>query len=182
MTKLNVCKKVVELGGEIFCHASPVITEERVNVYEFMYDYFVGRKQYLESQGFKVRGLIKAGGTDAISGNDTILGWLRKYYDYSDFNGTYAEVYPHLAKTRWSISNGGSLSTIKSKINECETNKTWVSAFFHTLDGTEGIMTESVLREFLDYVASKNIEVLAYSTAHDKYASTKLEEMIKALN
>ena len=83
MSVKEVCDRVVILGGEILAHnSSPVINVTNQYDYDFMHKYFITTKKQLEVNGYNVRGIIRAGGTGAISGTPEIEKWLIGNYEY----------------------------------------------------------------------------------------------------
>ena len=166
-----IMQKVVENGGEIFSHNVDVVTIENQYDYDFMYNYYTNSKKILTDNGFNVRGLIKAGGEGAINSTIEIEKWLILNYDYSN-QGTainYSHNREYLNKP---------VNTIKNIISNAITNKRWVQFYGHTLSGQEGYISESNLREILQYCKDNNVDIVTYSYIFDNYSSTKLENMI----
>ena len=166
-----IMQKVVENGGEIFSHNIDVVTIENQYDYDFMYSYFTNNKKILTDNGFNVRGLIKAGGEGAIDKTTEIEKWLLLNYDYSN-QGT-AVNYSHDR-----IYLNQPVNTIKNIISDAITNKKWIQLYGHTLTGQEGYISESNLREILQYCKDNNVDIVTYSYIFDNYSSTKLENMI----
>lgn len=86
-TNLDYMKLCVQNGGEIVCHSAPWISETNKNDFDTMYQYFYKNKKELESYGFKIRGIFKAGGNTAIfnTADPVIDAWAVHYYDFGDF-------------------------------------------------------------------------------------------------
>lgn len=95
-TNLDYMRLCVAAGGEIICHYTDQITTSNVDDFDFLNKYFRGNKKELESYGFMVNGIHKAGGEGYISGRDKrIDSWATMYYEHGDLFG-YA--YPYLAE------------------------------------------------------------------------------------
>lgn len=95
-TNLDYMRLCVAAGGEIICHNTDQITTSNVDDFDFLNKYFRGNKKELESYGFTVNGIHKAGGEGYISGRDKrIDSWATMYYEHGDLFG-YA--YPYLAE------------------------------------------------------------------------------------
>lgn len=79
-TVLQTCLKTQNNGGEILTHNSFVI-DANSNSQDY-FEYFVTSKRTLEQNGLKVKGIIKAGGGTDDPSIETVLTYLRSYYDY----------------------------------------------------------------------------------------------------
>lgn len=79
-TVLQTCQKTVANGGEILAHNTlPLESDATAQEY---FDHFVTTKMTLENAGFKVRGIIKAGGSTSDPDSETVMKYLRSFYDY----------------------------------------------------------------------------------------------------
>ena len=174
-TVREVCKDVETYGGEILVHNLNTVNKNNQYDYNYMYNMFAEQKYKMINEGFNIRGIILSGGSDAIAGNSTTESWCKKYYDYSDAYGTKA---PYLNIRKRLMD---SVETDKIAIDNAEKNKTWISFVAHTIDGTEGCLNETTIREILSYCKTKNIEVTTYSYIYDNFSSTNLEKRLIAL-
>ena len=176
MTMQEVLTQAVEDGGEILVHnSSPTVTIESQYDFEFMYSYFIQAKENLEEAGFSPRGIIRAGGSEAINRSEEIDRWLIGNYEYANM-GT-------LPQYNWDRSNTTSgLDGIKTKIDTAAANHTWVSFRCHGLDAYqsgEAMSDESKLREILTYCQNLDVEVVTCGYIFDHFGSSVLEELIK---
>lgn len=173
----DVCKYVQNNGGEILSHSYTVITNDNVNDFDIMYDQFSNNKRLLTEAGLNVNGIILAGGTGEISNSITDM-WARKYYNYSDRYGDslpYNQARTNIAKT--------TLANLKTLIDNCVTNKTFLPLSFHgladygiTTDGTSAYLNgfttndlEAILDYIKTYVDNNQLEVVRYSYVYDTF-------------
>lgn len=182
MYMYEVVEKVVQNGGETMAHNSVVINRENQYDYDVMWNYFVYTKQRLEnwlSRTGPIRGIIRAGGSNQISSSREIERWLYANYEYSDLgNHPEMECY-HLNR----VNINQPLATIKSLIDDCERNKTWLRFYGHDYDygGGTTLTGEQDLMDILDYVASKNVGVATFAHMYDTFRSTQAEENVRNL-
>ena len=171
MRMKDILVKVQNNGGEIFSHNASVVNIENQYDYDFMYNYYTKNKKILVENGFNVRGLIGAGGTGAITKTKEIEKWLILNYDYANQGSAinYSHVREYLNQP---------INTLKNIVNNAITNKKWVQFYGHTINGSEGQLTESNLRQLLQFCKDSNVDVVTYAHIFDNYSSTKLENMI----
>ena len=169
MTRKAVCDRVVALGGEILSHNGAVINQERQYDYDFMYNYFVQTRKDLEANGYKVRGIIRAGGTGSISHTPEIEKWLIGNYEYSN-QGTAI----NYSQDRANIASG--VDAAKTLILNAYNNHTWAKFMGHGIASTTSGNQISVsdLREILSYCQTLGIAVVNYSDMFDNFSSSKL--------
>ncbi len=172
MTMQEVLTQAVADGGEVLVHnRGPAITEESQYDYEFMYGYFVQSKQDLINAGFRPRGIIRAGGANAILRSPEIDRWLIGCYEYANM-GT-------LPQYNWDrVDTNGDLSAMKEAIDRAYTDHTWVVFMCHGLDAYhhgEAMSDESRLREILTYCQTKGINTVTCSYIFDHYSSSTTE-------
>lgn len=168
MSVKDVCQRVVTLGGEVMSHYNQVVNVTNQYDKTFMYKYFVDTKQVLENNGFVVRGLIRTGGTGAISRTPEIERWLIGNYEYSN-QGTAV----NYAQDRVNITT--TMSSLKSQIASAYNNHTWIKIMGHGIaDETGGNnISESDLREILDYCVTLGIDVVTYADIFDEFSSSQ---------
>lgn len=96
-TNYDYMQLCLAAGGEIICHSDAWLTNSNAEDFDTLYKYFVINKEMLESYGFTVHGIFKAGGDGAINTPDSrIDSWAIYYYDYGDTFGSnfpYAFMY-----------------------------------------------------------------------------------------
>ena len=89
-TNYDYMQLCIAAGGEIICHSDVWLTNSNAEDFNTLYKYFVTNKEELESYGFTIHGIFKAGGDGSISNADSrIDAWAAYYYDYSDTFGYY---------------------------------------------------------------------------------------------
>ena len=174
MKMKDILTKVQENGGEIFSHNDEVVNATNQYDFDFMYGYYVNNKKILEDNGFKVRGLISAGGNGSVTKTDEIEKWLILNYDYSNQG-----VAGNYDKGRVNLNQP--LDTVKQLITDAKNNKLWVSFMAHTLSGQEANITEANLREWLQHCKDIGVDVVTYAHVFDNYSSTKLENLLATI-
>ena len=176
MLKSEIMRVVVSNGGEILAHnTSPVVDVTNQYDYDFMYGYFVKCKKAIEDAGFKVRGIIKAGGTGAISGTPEIERWLIGNYEYSNIGS--AENYN---KIRININQP--LDDLKASIQDAYTNHTWLRIVGHGYGAEhlgDYLPDEAALEAILDYCNTLGITVCTYAYIFDNFSSSAFLESLK---
>lgn len=177
MSMREVMHKAVGLGGEIMAHNSEVITAENQYDYEFMYSNVVNCKKTLEAAGFVPRGFIRAGGEGAIVSSAEVERWLIGNFEYSNQG-----ISPQYALERVTINQ--SVNSIKTIIDSCKTNKTWVRFVCHgyAYGGGTTFTNENELREILTYAQNKGVGIVTYAHMFDNFGSTKLEELLNTIS
>ena len=177
----DVLLKIVENGGEVLNHSWTPVTFENINSYNFMYDKFISSKESLTSLGFNIRGILLAGGNNALNGGtvseggDIMQYWSGLSYDYSDRYGiteNYFSPRTYLAQTENSI-----LNILQDTIDY----KKWTRFFAHHLNNENGNLNEAMLRNVLQFCKDNDITVVTWSYIYDNYSSTELTEKIKNL-
>jgi len=128
-TNLDYMKLCVQNGGEIICHSADVITESNKNDFDTMYKYFCKNKKELEHYGFKVRGIFKAGGENAIydAADPIIDAWATHYYEFGDY---FTTAFPYYGG-RTLLDDWGSYSGFASAIQNICQNHTYGIFAFH---------------------------------------------------
>lgn len=172
MLMTEVMDIVVENGGEVLTHNTDFITADNQYEYEFMHKYFMESKETLESYGYYPRGIIRSGGTGAITTSAEFDRWLVGNYEYADF-GTL----PQFAWRRTTIQQ--SQNALKAAILAAQTNRTWLVFMCHDYEfgGGDTFTGESDLEELLTYCESIGIDVVTCGYIFDNYSSSALEEL-----
>ena len=176
MLKSEIMRVVVSNGGEILAHnTAPVVNVTNQYDYDFMYGYFVKCKKAIEEEGFRVRGIIRAGGTGAISGTPEIERWLIGNYEYSNIGS--AENYN---KDRININQP--LNDLKAAIQDAYTNHTWLRIMGHGYGAEhlgDYLPDEAALEAILDYCNTLGITVCTYAYIFDNFSSSAFLESLK---
>ena len=84
---LYYARQCVANGGELCVHNGGQITADNIDDYNKLYDYFIEKRRELEFYGFKVRGIITAGGTGVVKSDERINKWCSTFYDFNDSMG-----------------------------------------------------------------------------------------------
>lgn len=166
-TRRDVVDYVYNNGGEILAHGSAVVTSKNCQDPFFMDTYF---RNLIDKQNmYSIQGIIEAGGYDGELHNSSAdkeicERYARKYYKYSDNYGTSRQY----SMERIFLANI-TFEEFKEKVDKCKKNKSWIVFAAHTLDGTEGKLSESYLRQCLEYIAKSKIEVTTYSKMYSEF-------------
>lgn len=165
---------IVADGGEVLCHYSyDLLDSDDDSVW---YEYVVDAKREFERNGFKIRGLILAGSSDANSAKGE--KFCRRYFDYADKVGTSTR-YNLGRKGMWTFA---SLDAFKARIDSCAQTPGIYAFGFHGNRDDETWVTEDSLKEIIDYISAKgNCEITTYSAVFDSIGTTVLEKRIAAL-
>lgn len=164
-SRLQVCQRVVENGGEVLAHDGVALTEELLEDFPTKYKHFYKDKKYLEAYGFDVQGIILAGGEGQVVGGMESDAWIRTFFNYSDLYGVEEKGEPYYHKRIWLINCKDNYQEI---VQEAVRNKQWVSFFFHEFSEVD----EEKMREILQYVSDisqEELEVTNYRTIYEKF-------------
>lgn len=178
-TRLDVALRIQESGGEILTRNYEVATQDKLNIDEFMYEYFVSGRQRMINMGLNVNGILLTGGKEQVMGSPATARWVSSTYDYSDSYGEqyvstegFSSVY-----NRWGGKGASAFSnnvqSIKEYIDEVIQNRGWAVFSFQ---GFSDFSSET-MSEVLDYIKSRNsdIEITTYKTMYDRFAKKESE-------
>lgn len=174
MNMFEVCQKNWQAGGETMAHNSVVITADNQHDYDTMYNYFFTTRERLEAWAGRtgpIRGIIRAGGSNQLSSSAEIDRWLfGAGYEYSDLGH-----HPEIECYRWNrVTINQPLADVKSLIDDCVANHTWLRFFGHDFEygGGTTLASEQDLRDILDYVRASGAQVVTYGYMYDNFRST----------
>ena len=181
-TRLQVCRRIVQAGGEILAHNGAPLTKEGMSDYNTMYSMFVKPKQILESYGFDVNGIILSGGVGQVVGAEESERWSSSIYSYSDLYGqeytnkdiAMDHVYFHWREGMLNYKND--INALIKTVNEAVEQKIWKVFYFH--DTSE--VTTDTIRSLINYiyaVGKDKIEPVTYKQMYEKFAEK--ESIIK---
>lgn len=165
---------IVADGGEVLMHYNADLLNDSED--DLWRTHVVDPKRVLESEGFEVRGLILANSSDVNSAKGE--KFCRRYYDYADKVGT---------ATRYNLGRKlmldySSLDAFKEHLDTCAQTPGLYAFGFHGLRTDEAWITESSLREIIQYINAKsNTEITTYGAVFDAIGTTVLEKRIAAL-
>lgn len=166
-TNLDYMKLCVQNGGEIICHGgdNEVLTELNKNDFETKYRLFCQYKEELEFYGFKIRGMFKAGGNNAIydQADPAIDAWATHYYEFGDY---YVNSFPYNFN-RTLLDDWEDYSGVASAIrNICE-NKTYGIFTFHYINENAELAMQTILNILSDYERGIDYEFVTPSQLYD---------------
>ena len=165
-TNLDYMRLCVANGGEIISHSNPVITEANKTDFDTMYQYFCKNKEELEYYGFKVRGIFKAGGTNAIwdTPDINIDAWATHYYEFGDL---FTSSYPYYIGGRTMLDDWADYSSLGNTIrNVCE-NHTFVIGTFHEYNANAETAISTILNALSNYTEGVDYEFVTPSQLYD---------------
>ena len=164
-TNLDYMQLCVAAGGEIVCHSDAVITSSNKNDFDTMYKYFCKNKQELESYGFKVRGIFKAGGENAIydAADPIIDAWATHYYEFGDYFTTAFPFY----NGRTLLDDWESYSSLTSTIQNIVTNKSYGIFAFHYYNTNAQTAMDTIMSALSGYTEGTDYEFVTPSQLYD---------------
>ena len=170
-----------EHGNEVLCHSSVALSETSTD--EEIYANFVTNKKLLEEYGYSVRGIIEAGSGGGELSFDTKRSekYLRVMYEYSDHYGRNLGM-PQYDTGRTYINRN--TQNNHNVVDACERNKTLLIFVTHSItdESTSSINTsESILRDLMAYVKTKDVYLLTFKGVYDMFRSSELENKINQL-
>ena len=184
-TRLDAALRIQESGGEILAHNYQVVTKEKLNDNEFMYEHFVSARQKMIHMGLHVNGILLTGGDGQVMGSPATARWAYSAYDYSDSYGEpylsaegFSSVYNRWGGNGLSDFNND-VQEIKNYIDQLTQNRSWAVLGFQ---GFSDVSAET-LSEVLDYIENKGsdaIEIVTYNTMYNRFAEK--ESVIRNTN
>ena len=171
-TNLDYMKLCVQNGGEIICHSADVITEQNKNDFDVMYQYFAKSKEELESYGFKVRGIFKAGGDNAIyyPSDPLIDAWAMHYYEFGDY---FRDAFPYNLP-RTILDQWESYSNLPTTISNLVQNKGYYIGTFHTYDQSAETAISQILAGLQGYTRGTDYDFVTPSQLFDALMPTTI--------
>ena len=168
---LELLHKIQDNGGEILSH---MLTHKVLNrdVPWTTADYELGESyRRLTAQGFRVNGVILAGGggTEDKSAEyrAELEKYTSKYYKYSDYYGVSTQYY-HPRRPLYDSNDN-----LIRYIDEAIQNKSWEVLSGHGIDMEIFRQSEDKVRQILDYLKQKQaegvLEVVTYRDVHKKF-------------
>ena len=163
-TNLDYMKLCVQAGGEIVCHSADWITQSNKNDFDTMYKYFCQNKQELESYGFNVRGIFKAGGTGAIDTPDPVVdAWANYYYEYGD---SFGSSFPYANSRSW-LDDWENYSGITAAIQDAITNHGYLIYAWHYYNSNAQLAMDTILNALSGYTRGTDYEFVTPSQLYD---------------
>lgn len=171
-TNLDYMKMCVQAGGEIICHSADVITEQNKTDFNAMHTYFCKYKEELESYGFKVRGIFKAGGDNAIyyPSDPMIDAWAMHYYDFGDY---FRDAFPYNLN-RTILEQWESYSGLASTISEIVENHGYYIGTFHAYDQSSETAIAQILAGLEGYTRGTDYDFVTPSQLFDALMPTTI--------
>lgn len=172
---VNVLRSVVENGGEILAHYIPSLTDDNTDA-EWL-ACTRDAKKTIESYGFEVRGLIRAGNTSESSYKGE--KYCRLYFDYADDKMGQSIQYD---LPRIGVWNFSTIDALKARI-DWESESPGIHAYgFHGVSPDKAWTTPEAMGEIIDYITAKgNCAITTYSALFDAFGTTVLEKRLSAL-
>ena len=172
-TNLDYMKMCVDNGGEIVCHDAVPITNDNVDDFDKLYQYFYLNKKELEHYGFKVRGIFKAGGSGVINSRDErIDSWATYLYDYGDQFG-YA--FPYFKQRRILEYMSGD-EDMDNELDNAFANNDYLIFSTHELTETSEARFNHLLSRLSKYTRGVDYEFVTPSQVYDMLVSKQQKE------
>lgn len=163
-SRLDVCRRVVQNGGEILAHNAETLTEESLDDFQTKSEHFYKDKKYLQAYGFEVQGIILAGGEGQVVGSKKSDAWVRTYFNYSDLYGVEEKGEPYYHQRLWLIN---CKDNYKEIINDAIENKQWVSFYFHEFAEIDKEKVEEIL-QYISSISKEELETINYKSIYEK--------------
>lgn len=168
-TCLDICRYVIEHGGEVMEHSSNTFSSSDYFDVNGIKPIFIDQLREWERYGILVRGAAVANAVPSDSLKDELAPYLWYYYDYSD---NYGKVAPYSGgPSNTLICDNSTYAQICAFIDSLIANNVWGQLIFHHLNYNNTGLTDAVLRQVLDYVATKvtasTLEVKTFAEIFD---------------
>lgn len=172
-TNLDYMKMCVDNGGEIVCHDAVPITNDNVDDFDKLYQYFYLNKKELEHYGFKVRGIFKAGGSGVINSRDErIDSWATYLYDYGD---QFGYVFPYFKQRRILEYMSGD-EDMDNELDNAFANNDYLIFSTHELTETSEARFNHLLSRLSEYTRGVDYEFVTPSQVYDMLVSKQQKE------
>ena len=172
-TNLDYMRMCVDNGGEIICHDAVPITNDNVDNFDKLYHYFYLNKKELEYYGFKVRGIVKAGGTGVINERDERIDpWAIYLYDFGD---NFGHPFPYSLHRRiLEYMNGD--EDMDNEIDNAFANKDCLNFTTHELTEDSQARFDHLMLRLSEYQRGVDYEFVTPSQVYDKLVSNQQKE------
>ncbi len=183
---LQTLQRAVANGGEVLSHWQMPLTSASTE--SDYYEVYAGAKRTLENAGFKVNGLITAGGYNnglefKTQDFDKSTRYGRIYYQYGDLTAFNNHNVEQFFNERTFTDSG--VTDMKSKIDAMATQGYgWLNMASHgtPTGNASNTLTISDFREIFQYAKDKGFTFITWGKMYDKFKSSKLEKRIKEEN
>lgn len=169
-TNLDYMKMCVQAGGEIVCHSDGVITEQNKTDFDTMYAYFAQSKEEFEYHGFKVRGIFKAGGENAIyyPSDPLIDAWAVHYYEFGDY---FRDAFPY-NMNRSLLDDWADYSLLTTAIQTAVQNKSYFIGAFHYYNSNAELAMTTIKNALQGYTKGTDYDFVTPSQLFDALMPT----------
>lgn len=169
-TNLDYMKMCVQAGGEIVCHSDGVITEQNKIDFDTMYAYFAQSKEEFEYHGFKVRGIFKAGGENAIyyPSDPLIDAWAMHYYEFGDY---FRDAFPY-NMNRSLLDDWADYSLLTTAIQTAVQNKSYFIGAFHYYNSNAELAMTTIKNALQGYTKGTDYDFVTPSQLFDALMPT----------
>lgn len=160
-TNLDYMKMCVAAGGEIVCHSADVITAQNKTNFDSMYRYFAQSKELFTYHGFKVRGIFKAGGENAIyyPSDPLIDAWAAHYYEFGDY---FRDAFPYNME-RSLLDDWADYSLLTNAIQAAIQNKSYFIGAFHYYNSNAELAMTTIMNALQGYTRGVDYEFVTPS-------------------
>ena len=184
-TASQTLKRAVVNGGEVLSHWQLPLTSASTE--SDYYEVYAGAKRTLENAGFKVNGLITAGGYNnglefKTQDFDKSTKYGRIYYQYGDLTALNNHNVEQFFNER-TFTDGG-VADMKARIDAIATQgHGWLNMASHgtPTGNASNTLTISDFRQIFQYAKDKGFTFVTWNTMYEKFKSSKLEKRVKAL-
>ena len=168
---VDLLNDIQDNGGEVLAHGYAYGYIDASSTFQDAYREIILPKEELSECGFNVDGWVRPGGSGALENLNGFQSLVEDNYLYAfDVDGS-SPLMKFGGSHRMSLPNYTNSSEFITRMETAITHKEFISYYAHTLDGTDGNLTEAMLRECLQYLKdNKNrIEVITPKDYYDKF-------------
>ena len=163
-TNLDYMRLCVANGGEIVCHSAVGLNATNKNNFDVKYQYFYEGKRELESYGFTVRGIFKAGDDNAIGGADPVIDpWAVYYYDFSD---DFTTAFPY-QNGRTLLDAWETYDNLGTAVQNIVTNHGYAIYAFHWYDQDAETALSTILTALSGYTRGTDYDFVTPSQLYE---------------
>lgn len=168
---VDLLKEIQMSGGEVLAHGYSYGFINANSTFQDAYKEIVLPKEELSKCGFNVNGWVRPGGNGALANLNGFQYLVENNYLYAFDVDDSSLLMKFGGTNRLSLPNYTNSSEFIARMESAITHKNFVSYYAHSIDGTDGNLTETILRECLQYLKDNKdrIEVITPKDYYDKF-------------
>lgn len=168
---VDLLKEIQMSGGEVLAHGYSYEFINANSTFQDAYKEIILPKEELSKCGFNVNGWVRPGGNGALANLNGFQYLVENNYLYAFDVDDSSLLMKFGGTNRLSLPNYTNSSEFIARMESAITHKNFVSYYAHSIDGTDGNLTETILRECLQYLKNNKdrIEVITPKDYYDKF-------------